>query len=201
MRKDVISFKPVYSSFLSCDKDVMQILKSLFVTSKPYSDLLKRLLIINNKDCLDTFNTDYQKIIDSFQLSDLIENGYIKLDPKIARGTHEEIKSYISVTLDGFTPNIINSAYMDYNIFFDVICYNDAWVLNDYKIRPLMICGYIDGILNSLTSNNVFSKTHEANIKLSGIGEYQLIGCNQITLNEFIISKWYTIQIGSINFT
>ena len=81
MRKDLISFKPIRSSFLSCDIDIQSILKTLFVTSRPYSDILKRLLIINNKDCLDTSNEDYQKIIDSFSLGDLldklgIESGY-----------------------------------------------------------------------------------------------------------------------------
>ena len=38
------------SSFLSCEKDTEAIIKKLFVDSKPYSDLLKRLLTdsINN---------------------------------------------------------------------------------------------------------------------------------------------------------
>jgi len=31
MRKDLITFKPIYSSFLCCDKDIEQILKILFV--------------------------------------------------------------------------------------------------------------------------------------------------------------------------
>jgi hypothetical protein len=56
-----------------------------------------------------------------------------------------------------------------------------------------MICGYIDGILNSLTNkNNVFQKTHQANIKLSGIGEYELLGCNQAVLNEDL--SMYTLS-------
>ena len=49
MRADVITTKPIYSSFLSCDKDTEKILKTLFVSSRPYSDRLKRLLIINEK--------------------------------------------------------------------------------------------------------------------------------------------------------
>jgi hypothetical protein len=89
MRKDLISFKPIYSSLLSCDKDVEKILKTLFISSKPYSDILKRLLIINNKDCLDLSNQDYKQIIDSYSLGDLIDKNYIRLNPKIARGTHE----------------------------------------------------------------------------------------------------------------
>ena len=193
MRKDLISFKPIYSSLLSCDKDVEKILKTLFISSKPYSDILKRLLIINDKDCLDMSNTDYKKVIDSYSLGDLIDKDYIRLNPKIARGTHEEIKTYIIVTLDNFIPNRASSHYMDYNINFDIICYNDAWILNDYKVRPLMICGYIDGILNSLTqTNQQLNKTHQSNIKLSGIGEYNFLGCSFNVLNQDL--SMYTLS-------
>lgn len=199
MRKDLISFKPVYSSLLSCDKDVEQMLKTLFISSKPYSDILKRLLIINNKDCLDMSNSDYKQVIDQYSLGDLMDKGYIRLSPKIARGTHEEIKTYILVSLDGFTPNIKSKHYIDYNINFDIICYNDAWVLNDYKVRPLMICGYIDGILNSLTQDNQrLEKTHQSHIKLSGIGEYQFLGCNFNVLNEDL--SMYTLSYHGTHF-
>ena len=199
MRKDLISFKPVNSSFLTCDKDIMIILKSLFVTTKPYSDLLKRLLVINSKDCLDVTNQDYQKLINDFSLGKMMEQGYIRLNPKITRGTHEEIKSYILVSLDGFTPNVSNPQYLDYNINFDVVCYNDAWVLNDYKIRPLMICGYIDGILNSITSDNLrLVRSHQPNIKLTGVGEYRLLGCNEVVLNEDL--SMYTLAYHGMHF-
>ena len=39
------------SSFLSCEKDTESIVNKLFVESRPYSDELKRLLVINTKDC------------------------------------------------------------------------------------------------------------------------------------------------------
>ena len=199
MRKDLISFKPVYSSLLSCDKDVEKILKTLFISSKPYSDILKLLLVINNKDCLDISNKEYKQVIDNYSLGDLIDKGYIRLSPKIARGTHEEIKTYIIVTLDNFIPNGRSSHYIDYNINFDIICYNDAWVLNDYKIRPLMICGYIDGILNSLTQENQrLEKTHQSHIKLSGIGEYNFIGCNFNVLNQDL--SMYTLSYHGTHF-
>lgn len=184
MRKDLISLQPIYSSFLADDKDVQQILKTLFVTTKPYSDRLKKLLVINSKDCLEE-NEEYQKVIDSMTLGDLIDKDYIRLNPKIARGTHEEMKAYIIVTLDNFRPNFRNPEYRDYNINFDIVCYNDAWVLNDYKIRPLLICGYIDGILNSVSRKSQLNKkTFQPLIKLSGIGNYEFIGCNETLLNE-----------------
>ena len=199
MRKDLITFKPLFSSLLSCDKDVEKILKTLFISSKPYSDILKRLLIINNKDCLDSSKQSYKEIIDSYSLANLIDKGYIRLNSKISRGTHEEIKTYILVSLDDFRPNSKSAHYIDYNINFDIVCYNDAWVLNDYRVRPLMICGYIDGILNSLTQENKkMEKTHQSQIKLSGIGEYQFLGCDYNVLNEDL--SMYTISYHGTHF-
>lgn len=201
MRADLISFKPVYSTFLYCDKDVEKILRTLFVTSKPYSDILKRLLVINNKDCLDMSNQKYQQVIDSMSLKDMIgDDKYIRLTPKIARGTHEDIKSYILVSFDGFTPNKVSAQYKDFNINFDIVCYNDAWTLDDYKVRPIMIMGYIDGILNSLTNNQqLLQKSHQNQIKLSGIGEYQFLGANEVVLNEDI--SMYTLSYHGVHFT
>ena len=199
MRKDLISFKPIYSSLLSCDQDMEKILKTLFISSKPYSDMLKRLLVINNKDCLDMSNKDYQQVIDAYSLGDLIDKNYIRLNPKVARGTHEQIKTYIIVSFDNFTPNTKSKHDIDYDINFDIICYNDAWVLNDYQIRPVMICGYIDGILNSLTQDNQrLEKTHQSHIKLSGIGEYDFIGCSFDILNQDL--GMYTLSYHGTHF-
>lgn len=185
MRKDLILNQKIQSSFFSCPDDVRIILEKLFVESKPYSDKLKRLLLINNPDCLDMTNNDYQKYIDSFLLSDMINNGYIRLNPKIARGTHEEIKSYMLITFDNFSSNLVSPKYLDYTVHFDIICYNDAWVLNNFCVRPLMICGYIDGILNSLTNKNKsLWNDVQSRIKLTGIGEYDFLGCNEVVLNE-----------------
>jgi len=54
MRKD-LALKPTdfTSSFLSYEKDLETILRKLFVESQPYSNDLKKLLVINMKDCLD----------------------------------------------------------------------------------------------------------------------------------------------------
>lgn len=200
MRKDLITFKPVYSSFLSCGKDLQSILKTLFVTSKPYSDLLKRLLIINSKDCLDWENKDYQAVIDSISLKDMIDKGYIRKTPKITRGTHQEIKSYILISFDNFSSNFENPNFRQYNINFDIVCYNDAWQLDNYLIRPLMICGYIDGILNSLSNDNqTYQKGHKDQIKLSGVGEYQFLGCQMSVLNEDL--SMYSLSYHGMQFT
>lgn len=200
MRKDLVKTQPIYSSFLSCDKDTETIIKTLFVDSKPYSDILKRLLVINKPDCLDIENINYQKLIDSKSLGTLIEEGYIRLNPKIARTEFEDIRSFILITFDNFSPNRSNPEFRDCTVNFDIICYMDEWCLDDYKIRPLAIVGYIDGILNSLTDKNKLTvRSTGNNIKMSGYGTYKFLGCNLAVLNEDI--SMYTLSYRAEHFT
>ena len=159
------------SSFLSCEKDTEAIIKKLFVDSRPYSDELKRLLLINTKDCLDDkTNPVYNKKIAETSVGDLGEQGYIRLTPKITFGENEEVKSYLVISYDNFTPNDGNEYYRDCVIMIDILCHTDYWDLGTYRLRPLKIAGFIDGILN--------------NCKLSGIGTLNFIGCNELILNE-----------------
>lgn len=170
MKRDLRSTKPLKSSFLSFEKDVETILKALFVQSQPHSDSLKRLLVINTKDCLDNTESQvYKDVLEEMTLAKLIKNGYIKLNPKIRMPEHEEIKSYIIISADNFTPTS-NPQYRDCTLTFDVICHIDYWDIGDYRQRPIKIVGYLDGLLN--------------NAKLSGIGELEFVGCNELILNE-----------------
>lgn len=201
MRKDLIQTQPLHSSFLSVDKDVDMILKSLFKDAKPYSDILKRLLIINRPDCLDKESQNYEKyteLINSYSIGKLIEKGYIRLKPKIEMSQHQDIRSYILISLDNFSATR-NSEFRDCTINFDVICYMDEWTLDNYQVRPLKICGYIDGILNSVTNKNKQLYKTNNNIKLSGIGSYNFLGCNLAVLNEDI--SMYTLSYRGVHFT
>jgi len=171
MKRDIISYIPLKSSFLSFEKDIETILKALFIQSQPHSDGLKRLLVLNTKDCLDNTTSEvYKQKLAEMTLPKLIQEGYIKLNPKIRMPEHEEVKAYIIMSCDNFTPNRDNSYYRDCTITFDVICHLDYWDLGDYRLRPLKIVGYLDGLLN--------------NAKLSGIGELNFLGCNELILNE-----------------
>lgn len=201
MRADVIKIRPIHSSFFSCEKDTQTILKELFVKSRPYSDYLKRLLIINNPDCLDKNNQDYQKMIDSKPLSVLRSEGYVRTNPKIARKQFENIKSYILLTYDNFSPNSIDSKFMDCTLNFDIVCYDDEWDLDNFQIRPIIIAGYIDGILNSLSDDNriAWQNRGNNNIKLSGMGQYSFLGLNLVVLNEDI--SMYTLSYRALHFT
>lgn len=177
MKRDTIITQNLKSSFLSCEKDAETIIKKLFVSSKPYSDDLKRLLVINKKDCLDKSNENYQKIIENTSVKELMEEKYITLIPKIKMKEHEEIKSYIVLSFDNFTPTS-NPEYRDCTVSFDIFCHTDYWDLGDYKLRPVKIMGIIDGLLN--------------NSKLSGIGTLQFLGSSEIVVNEEI--SGYTLM-------
>ena len=199
MRSDVRMMTPIYSSFLSCEKDAEEIVKLLFVKSKPYSDKLKRLLIINNPDCLDQSRTDYQELIDSKPLSVMRKEGYIRLNPKIARKQFQEIKSYILITFDNFSPNRVDPKFKDCTVNFDIICYDDEWDLDGFQERPIKIAGYIDGILNSISNKKSWDNRPGNNVKLTGMGEYAFLGCNLVILNEDI--SMYTLSYRAIHFT
>lgn len=171
MKRDTRSTIPLQSSFLSFEKDLETILKALFVQSYPHSEMLKRLLVINTKDCLDnTTSETYKKVLAEMSLSKLVELGYIKLNPKIRMPEHEEVKAYIIISADDFTPNDTNAYYRDCILTFDIICHLDQWNIGNYRLRPLKIAGYIDALLN--------------NAKLSGIGTLNFVGCNELILNE-----------------
>lgn len=184
MKANITSNKPIKSSFLSYEKDIEEILKQLFINNQPHSDILKKLLVINTKDCLD--NTTSEVIKDTIENTNLItlkRDGYIRLEPRLNMIGHQEIKAYIIISIDNFTTNGTNPYYRDCMVNFDIVCHTDYWDLGNYRIRPLKIVGYIDGILN--------------NAKLSGIGTFNFLGCSQLILNEDLAG--YTLSYMAVH--
>lgn len=170
MHTNLVKMEKFESSFLSSEKDTETILKKLFIESQPHSNILKRLLVIQTKDCLTNLEEpEYKKKLAAMNLSKLIQDGYIKLSPKIRIPEHEEIKTYLILSYDNFNPTS-NPQFRDCTIHFDIICHTDYWQMDNYQIRPLKVAGYIDGILN--------------NAKLSGIGTLQFVSCNEVVLDE-----------------
>ena len=167
MKRDLIRLS-CESSFLSCEKDTETILKKLFVTSKPYSDILKKLLVINTKDCLDS--NKYDEFIQNYDLARLIRERYVTINPKIKQEEHEEMKSRLFLSFHNFAPNASNTEFRDCVVAITIMCPADESELGDYRLRPIKIMGYIDGILNKS--------------KLSGIGELNFISANPLKLDE-----------------
>lgn len=174
----------IKSTFLSCEKDAETIVRKLFVDSRPYSDELKRLLLINTKDCLDDrTNPVYKEKISNTSLGDMIDEGYIRMKPLIKLGENEEVRSYICLSFDNFTPNANNTYYRDHIIEIDIICHIEKWDLGNFRLRPLKITGYIDGILDQA--------------KLAGIGTLDFITCNEIVLSEELAG--YCLMYRTVN--
>lgn len=159
------------SSFLSTAKDQEAIWRKLLVESRPYSDMLKRLLIVNAPDCLDRTQEQYQRTIDKYSVKDMKDAQYIKTVPKISFGEHEDVKSYVLLEFDDVAPSN-NPQYRNCVVSFSIICHLDYWEMDNYELRPWMIAGYIDGILNDA--------------RLSGIGKLQFLGASQLVLNEYL---------------
>lgn len=176
---------PIQSSFLSCEKDMDLILNKLFTESRQYSTWLKRLLIINTKDCLDKNITKYDQIVNQYSVNDLIEKQYIRTTPRLEFNEHEDVQSYILVSFDNFTTNPVNQEFRDCMINFDIICNTKQWDLDNLRVRPLMIAGYIDGILNLG--------------KLSGVGETYFLGCNELILDPNLAG--YTLSYQVVHFS
>ena len=168
MKRDLI--KPLYSSFLSCEKDTETILKKLFIEDKQHARELKRLLITNTKDCLNQNKEEYNKEIEQYNIKKLMDDGYVQLQSKVRLGEHEQVKSYIIIRFDNFFPNF-NEEFRDCTLSFDVISNTDFAQVGNYGQRPLMMCGYIDGMLNKQ--------------KLSGIGVLNFLSCDELVLGDY----------------
>ena len=183
MKRDLFKYD-LHSSFLSSEKDTEMILRKLFIESRPYSDDLKRLLIINTKDCLDDkTNPVYLKAINEMTLPKLFEKGCLNIKPKIILGEFEEVKSYILITFDNFSVNKTNPQFRDCTVYIDVITHLDYWDLGNYRMRPLKIVGYIDGILD--------------NSRLTGIGTFQFESCVMSKYDEDF--SGYTLKYRAIH--
>lgn len=186
MVRDLAKFPALSSSFLSCEKDTELILRKLFVESKPYSDILKRLLVINTPDCIDDLsNQKYNEKIKQASVSWLKENGYIQLTPRIKIQEHEQLKSYLLIGFDNFVRNAYNPEYRDCTVSFDIICHNDCWDLGNFRQRPFKIMGYIDVLLNET--------------KMSGIGTLQFMGSSFVLLDENF--SGYTLMYQAVHMT
>ena len=170
MRAD-LTMPSISSSFLNCEKDLELIIRKLFVENKPYSEILKRLLVINQKDCLDNTTSEvYKRILQDMSLKKMREEGYIQLDPSFKMEESPQRKSHLYISLQNIIPNPINPQYRDYIIQFDIMCPPQDWDLGNYRLRPFKIAGYIDGILNGS--------------KLNNIGKIQFLACKELNLDE-----------------
>lgn len=158
------------SSFFSYEKNLEMIIKKLLVDNPAYSENLKRLLVINKPDCLMHGNAAYDDLIKKYSVGRLKKEGYIRIVPRLDLKEHEDIKSFIIINMDDFTPTS-NEEYRDCTITFFIFSLYECSEMDNYEYRPIKIAGYIDGIMNDA--------------KIAGIGRLKFLGAQHVPLNEY----------------
>lgn len=157
------------STFKTAQKDLFSI-----VTKFINNEDLKKLLFYSSKDALE------KKELTEEETFGLLHKN-IRVIPQLS--IEEEINSYIIISFDNFTTNANNPEFRDNIITFDIICHMDHWVMENYQLRPYMIMGQIDGMLNGQ--------------KLNGIGRVDFISANQLLLSGELAG--YTLMYRVIN--
>ena len=144
------------SSFVSVEKDFSLIIDKILKNPR-----LKKLLYYTTKDALHKENLTEEQSVS-------LIGKQIKNVPKVY--VDSSVLAYIIISFDNFTPNMNNPEFRDNIISFDIICHFDQWQLEDFQLRPYRIAAELDQMLN---------KKH-----LTGIGELEFIGANQIILTD-----------------
>jgi hypothetical protein len=150
------SYEYPHSSFLSVEKD-LDIITSMMMKNERF----KKLLYYTTPDALERSNLSNKETAELFSKN-------IKIVPKLY--VDGSVLAYIIINFDNFVPNASNPEFRDNVISFDIICHFDQWDLNDFKLRPYKIAAEIDTMFN--------------NKHLTGIGELQFLGANQIILTD-----------------
>ena len=125
------------------------------------NERFKKLLYYTTPDALERSNLSNKETAELFSKN-------IKIVPKLY--VDGSVLAYVIITFDNFVPNTSNPEFRDNVISFDIICHFDQWDLNDFKLRPYKIAAEIDTMFN--------------NKHLTGIGELQFLGANQIILTD-----------------
>ena len=154
MKKEVYTYPK--SSFLSTEKDM-----SIIVNMIMKNDRLKKMLHYTSRDCLSKPNLSQDESLALFGKN-------IKIVPKLY--VDGSVLNYIIVSFDNFTQNGTNPEFRDNIIEFDIVCHFDQWHMKDFELRPYKIAAELDSMFN--------------NKHLTGIGELQFLGANQMVLTD-----------------
>lgn len=155
------------SSFLSLEKDM-----NIIVDMIMKNDRLKKLLYYTTKDCMSKPNLTEDETISLF-------GKQIKTVPKIT--VDGSVLNYIIVSFDNFISNNTNPEFRDNIVEFDIICHFDQWQIKDFELRPYKIAAELDSMFN--------------NKRLTGIGEVEFLGANQMILTDEYAGLCLTFRV------
>ena len=144
------------SSFLIIEKDLEKVAQRMLQNPR-----LLNLLYYTEENCLS------KPSLSAAQRASLI-NKQIRIVPKL--DIAKDCPIFVVISFDNFTPNATNPEFRDCTVNFDILCHPDHWNLGNFQLRPYKIAGEIDAM---------FNKT-----KMTGIGELQFMGANNLVLND-----------------
>lgn len=150
------NFSKPESSFLILEKDFERIANKMLTNPR-----LLKLLYYTEANAMN------RPSLTAEQKASLI-NKQIKIVPYL--NIEKDCPIYVIISFDNFTPNGSNPQYRDCTVNFDILCHPDHWNLGNFQLRPYKIAGEIDAMFN--------------NSKMTGIGELQFMGANNLVLNE-----------------
>jgi hypothetical protein len=158
------NYREPRSSFMSVEKDLTIITDQMLKDKR-----LTKLLYYTGREVLST-KPEFKKLYPDLTEQQLVEllGKNIKIVPKLY--VDGSVLTYIIISFDNFVTNAENPQFRDNIVTFDIICHFDQWQLEDFQLRPYRIAAEIDTLFN--------------NQKLTGIGTFQFLGCNQIILND-----------------
>ena len=158
------NYREPRSSFMSVEKDLTIITDQMLKDKR-----LTKLLYYTGREVLST-KPEFRKLYPDLTEQQLVEllGKNIKIVPKLY--VDGSVLTYIIISFDNFVTNAENPQFRDNIVTFDIICHFDQWQLEDFQLRPYRIAAEIDTLFN--------------NQRLTGIGTFQFLGCNQIILND-----------------
>ena len=158
------NYREPRSSFMSVEKDLTIITDQMLKDKR-----LTKLLYYTGREVLST-KPEFRKLYPDLTEQQLVEllGKNIKIVPKLY--VDGSVLTYVIISFDNFVTNAENPQFRDNIVTFDIICHFDQWQLEDFQLRPYRIAAEIDTLFN--------------NQRLTGIGTFQFLGCNQIILND-----------------
>ena len=149
------NYQPPKSSFLSINKDLRLLIDKILS-----NDRLCKLLYYTDDAPLEKAKLTEKQKVDMF-------GQQIRIVPKLY--VDKPVLNYMIISFDNFLQSG-NPEFRDNIIEFDIVCHFDQWQTKDFNLRPYLIAGELDSMLDKK--------------KLTGIGLLEFYGAKELLLTD-----------------
>ena len=149
------NYQPPKSSFLSINKDLRLLIDKILS-----NDRLCKLLYYTDDAPLEKEKLTEKQKVDMF-------GQQIRIVPKLY--VDKPVLNYMIISFDNFLQSG-NPEFRDNIIEFDIVCHFDQWQTKDFNLRPYLIAGELDSMLDKK--------------KVTGIGLLEFYGAKELLLTD-----------------